>query len=88
MYQNAIKDELELPSMLTARKRSLGQGNVLQVSVYPRRGDLCMMSLPVWLPGSFQGGLSPWSHVPSRGICPGVVSVQGGLCTGGSLYAS
>ena len=32
-------------------------------------GGLCMMSLPVWLPGPMflLGGLCPWSHVPSRG---------------------
>ena len=43
-------------------QRSLGQGNFLQASV-------CMMSLPVWLPGPMflPGGLCAWSHVPSRG---------------------
>ena len=35
------------------RNRSLGQGNVLLTSVIlsTRVGGLCMMSLPVWLPG-------------------------------------
>ena len=41
--------------ILTARKRSLGQGNVLLLSVCSRggkgggRGGLCMISLPFWL---------------------------------------
>ena len=36
-----------------------------------RGGGLCMMSLPVWLPGPrfLSGGLCFWYHVPSRGIC-------------------
>ena len=59
-----------------------------QVFVCPQ-GGLCMMSLHVWLPGPMllMGGLSPWSHVPSKGgLCPeGGLCVEGGLCPGGSL---
>ena len=46
-------------------------------------GGLCMMSLPVWLPGPMflLGGLCPWSHVPLMGV-----SVQEGLCPGGKVF--
>ena len=45
---------LPVCQMITARKRSLGQGNVFTRvchSVHGGEGGLCMMSLPVWLPG-------------------------------------
>ena len=40
--------------------------------------SLCMMSLPVWLPGPmlFLVDLCPWSHVPSGGICLQGVCLQ------------
>ena len=55
---------------IIARKRSLGQGNVFTRvchSVHRGEGALCMISLPVWLPGPMflPGGLCLWSHVPS-----------------------
>ena len=69
--------------IFTARKLSLGQGNVFRSvcqSFCPQGGwgVLCMMSLTVWLPGPMflLGGLYPWSHVPGGGLCPGGVSVQ------------
>ena len=70
--------------IVTARKRSLGQGNVFTRichSVNRGRG-LCMMSLPVWLPGPMFlfGGLCPWSHVSSGGLCPWSHVSSGGLC--------
>ena len=48
-------------------------------------GGLCMMSLPVWLPGPMflLGGLCPWSHVPSLGVSVQGASVQGGSLSGG-----
>ena len=47
----------------------------VSVILFTGDGGLCMMLLPVWLPGPMflLGGLYPWSHVPSR-----VVSVMGG----------
>ena len=49
----------------------------LSVSHSVQRGDLCMMSLPVWLPGPmFFLGV----HVSGPMFLPG-----GGLCPGGSL---
>ena len=61
-------------AIVTARKRSLGQGNVF-IGVYSQTsgGGLCMMSLPVWLPGPMflLGG--------SRSLVP----CPGGLCSGG-----
>ena len=60
------------------------------------QGHLCMISLPVRLPGPMflPRGLCPWSYVPFRGslsrgslfrgdLCPGVVS--GGSLLGVSL---
>ena len=48
--------------IFTARKRSLGQGNVFTRMCHSVHGGggLCMMSLPVWLPGPmfFLEGLS------------------------------
>ena len=67
-----------LDLLITALKRSLGKGNVFT------QFCLCVMSLPVWLPGPmflpgeslyvvpcsfWQRGLCLWSHVPSRGLC-------------------
>ena len=71
----------KLPRLITVRKRSLGQGNVFK-SMYQSfcsQGGLCMMSLPVWLPGSMflLGGLCAWSHVPSQGSLSKGLSVQG-----------
>ena len=63
----------KLPWLVTVRKRSLGQGNVFK-SMYQSfcsQGGLCMMSLPVWLPGSM--------FLP-RGLCP-----RGSLSKGRSL---
>ena len=50
--------------VVTARKRSLGQGNIFRNichSVHLGGGVLCMMSLPVWLHGPMflVGGLCP-----------------------------
>ena len=73
-------------SLFTVRKRSLWQGNIfigMCQSFYLWGGSLCMMSLPVWLPGPIfllgrrvlcarslvpSGGLCFWSHVPSKGF--------------------
>ena len=57
---------------ITARKRSLGQANLFTPicqSFCSGGGGLCMMSLPVWLPGPM---------VPSRGISvPGPMFLSG-----------
>ena len=56
----------------------------VSVILFTGDGGLCMMLLPVWLPGPMflLGGLYPWSHVPSR-----VVSVMGvTFQRGGSLF--
>ena len=45
---------------IAARKRNLGQGNISQVSVCSRGGDVCMMSLPVQRGVSFQGDPPPY----------------------------
>ena len=63
-----------------SHNRSLGQGNVLQVSVNPQ-GGLCMMSPPVWLGGPLPRGVSVQGRSLSRGVyvlCPGV-SIRGSL---------
>ena len=75
--------------VITTRKRSCGKVMFLHlfVSHSVQRGNFCMMSLPVWLPGLMflPGGLCLWSHVPSRASVSLVpcffwgVSVQG-LC--------
>ena len=58
---------------ITARKRSLGKGNVFRGVCLSTEG-LCMMSLPVWLPGPMLLlGVS----------VPGVMFLLGGLCSGG-----
>ena len=73
---------------LYRRKRSLGQGNIITgvcQSFCPGVGvgELCMMSLPVWLPGPI--------HIPSGGCSvPGPmfllgVSVQGAYVLGVSV---
>ena len=51
----------------------------LSVSHSAHMGDICKMSLPVWLPVSMflLVGLCPWSHVPSMGSL-----LRGGLCRG------
>ena len=86
-------------AIFTARKRSLGQGNVFRsvCQLFFRQGSLCMMLLPGWLPGPMfpLGDLCTWSYVPSRGslsrgLCPGSeVSVRGslsrGLCPGSEV---
>ena len=53
-----------------------------------RDDGLCMMLLPVWLPGPMfllrEGGLLLWSHVPSRGVSvSGPMFLLGGLSPGG-----
>ena len=63
--------------IFTTRKRNLGQGNIFTGvchSLCPQRGGLCMMSLPVWLPG-------PMFHL--GGLCLVPCAFQGGLCLGG-----
>ena len=37
--------------LVTARKRSLGQGHIFSGVRLSTEGSLCMISLPVWLPG-------------------------------------
>ena len=77
--------------LFTARKQNLGQFNVTSVCL--STGGVCMMSLPIWLPGPMflLEGLSPWSHVRSSGglclgglclggLCPGGLCPRGGLC--------
>ena len=60
----------------------LREGNVfytcLSVVLFTGIGGLCMMSLPVWIPGPMflPRGLCLWSHVSSGGS---LVFVQGGL---------
>ena len=82
--------------IFTARKRSLGQGNIF-TGVCLSRGGLCMMSLPVWLSGPIfllwgLQGVSVSSEVSvqegslSRRSLSRRVSVQGGLCPGGSPW--
>ena len=60
--------------IFTAHNPSLGQGSIFtgecQSFCSQGRGKgLCMMSLPVWLPGPMflLEGLCLWSHVPSGG---------------------
>ena len=81
----------------TARKRSLGQGNVFtRIFHYLNRvGDLCIMSFPVWLYGPMflPRDLCAWTHVPSREslsrwslsreVSVQGVSLQWGLCPEG-----
>ena len=64
-----------------------------QVSVCPREGGLCLCPGGLYPGGSLARrslsmGVSVCGFL-SRGLCPGVsvkgVSVQGGLCLGGSL---
>ena len=79
--------------IFTARKRSSGQGNVFAPVCHSvHRVSLCMMSLPVSLPGPkfLQGGLCAWSHVLSPDLCawsyipsPMVSIRRGGLYEGG-----
>ena len=67
---------------MTARKRSLGQSNVVYMSVIlstGRRG-ICMMSLPIWLPGVMF--LPQGVSVSSPMFLPGSLC-QRGLCLGG-----
>ena len=72
---------------ITARKQSLGQGNAF-TGVCLSTGGLCMMSLPILLPGPMfcgVGGTGPCSfqeslvHVPSRGSLPRGHSLGGSL---------
>ena len=71
-------------TIITAGKRSSGQGHVLQVSVCPWGRVLCMMPLPVWLTGPMflLGGLCPREGSLSKGFLFGW-SLCGGLCPGG-----
>ena len=75
-----LKNKYCHPLFITARKRSLGYGNVFRsVCHYVHGGvSLCMMSLLVWLAGPMflLGGLCLWCHVPSKWRA----SVQGRLC--------
>ena len=78
-----IIDTVNYKDIITTRKRSLGHGNVFEsvCQSFYSQGGLCMMSLPVWLPGPrFLEGVSlclaPCSF---RGVC------VKGLCEGGYL---
>ena len=85
-------------TIITACKRSLGQGNIFTGvcrSFCPQGGGLCMMSLPVWLPGPmFLPGVSvtcsiflPGSLCLGEGISVQGVSVQWSLCPrGGPMF--
>ena len=78
-------------SVSTARKRSLGQGNVF-TGVCLSTGGLCpsmhhrSLDQGVCPGGSLSMGLCPVGSLPWGGLCPGGlclgVSVQGGLCPG------
>ena len=71
--------------LVTTWKRSLGEGNVFAHvchSVHGALGGLCMISLPVRLPGPmFLLGVS----VSGPMFLPGVHLSRGGLCPGGGL---
>ena len=74
----------------TASKWSLGEGNIFTgicKSFCPQGGSLydvtCCLAAWFHVPS---GDLCPWSHVPTRGLYPGGVSVQGGLCPRGGLF--
>ena len=78
-YQCSTKEwskRIHIP-IFTTRKRSLGQGNVFTRGCHSVRGGcLCMMSLPVWLPGPM---------FLSRGVSIQGVSVRGVFVQEGSL---
>ena len=57
-------------SIFTARKRSLGQGNII---LFTGGGSLSQHASQV----TWQGGLCP-----GQGLCPGGISVMEGLCPG------
>ena len=67
---SASQPLLNWPIVITARKRSCGKVIFIHMSVSHsvHRGVLCMMSLPVWLPGPM---FLLWSHAPSRVLCAG-----------------
>ena len=73
--------------LVTARKRSLGQGHIFSGVRLSTEGSLCMISLPVWLPGPMflLGGLPT-----GEGSCFQRVSIQGlpqgSLPPGGSAF--
>ena len=65
------------PCFFTARKRSLGQGNIFRsvCKSFCSEGGLCMMSLPVWY-------LVP-CFFSLQGVCvPGPMFLLGNLCLG------
>ena len=72
-------------AVITVRKRSLGKV-MTPVCHFVHGGEgLCMMSLPVWLPGVFVQGESVWGESVQGALCPGWISVQGGRCQGPPL---
>ena len=66
-------------TIFTARQLSCSKIIFLHLSVILSAGGLCMMSLPVWL----EGGLCPWSHIPSREVSMKESLCEGGLCEWG-----
>ena len=70
--------------LFTARKRSLGQGNVF-TGVCLSTGGLCMMSLPVWLPSLMflAGGVFVQMGFSVQGVTVQGVSLRGTLPYGG-----
>ena len=83
----------QLPACCLPPANKIWGNLMLQVFVCPRGGGVCMMSLPIWLPGPMflLEGLSSWSHVRSSGglclgglclggLCPGGLCPRGGLC--------
>ena len=70
--------------IFTARKRSLGQGNIFRSMCHSVQGGVfdATSCLAAWSHVPSRGGLCPWSHVPSGGSLSWGISVQGGLCQG------
>ena len=77
-----MMNSLVLPDslLITARGKVIISEACVCHSVHSA-GGLCMLSLPVWLPGHVPSGvgLCPWSHVPSG------ESLSGALCLGVSV---
>ena len=65
--RNLVATHILSDSIVTACKQSLGQGNIF-TGVCLSTGGLCMMSLPVWLPGPIflPGGLCRHMPPPPR----------------------
>ena len=72
MFSSHKTPNLSVLTVITARKRSLGQGNIFTRVCHSVHGEGSPMSLASWLPGPILllGGLCPWSHVPSRESYP------------------